>query len=147
MNRFAWMVAFVGAACLSGTLALAAGAGVSAEEREVRRAEDQMHDAYVKHNVALFASLYAEDSTFTYSTGRVASKAERVKAFTNPYSDLKDDLQKIRIYGDFAIVNDRSDFTEHGSSRHVALQITRVWHKQGSAWQVVSFQSTPITAK
>jgi hypothetical protein len=40
-----------------------------------------MHDAYVKHDVPLFASLYAEDSTFTYSTGTVG-EGERIKGFT-----------------------------------------------------------------
>jgi uncharacterized protein (TIGR02246 family) len=123
---------------------LHAGAEPSPAEREVRAAEQQMHDAYVKHDVALFAKLYTEDATFTYSTGKVVGKAERVKDFTYPFTDLKDDLQKVRIYGEFAIVNDRSDYTAHSSPDHVAIQITRVWRKGPSGWRVVAFQSTPI---
>jgi uncharacterized protein (TIGR02246 family) len=121
-----------------------AGAEPGAAEREVRAAEQQMHEAYVKHDVVSFAKLYAEDATFTYSTGRVVGKVERVKDFTYPFTDLKDDLQNVRIYGDIAIVNDRSDYTANNSPEHVAIQITRVWRKQPGGWQVVAFQSTPV---
>jgi uncharacterized protein (TIGR02246 family) len=127
---------------------LASGAAwlwaADAAESEIRVVEQQMHDAYVKHDVPLFASLYAEDSTFTHATGRTVSKAERVKEFTAPYPDLKDDLQRIRVYGNVAIVNDRSDYTARTDHRHVALQITRVWMKREGRCQVVSFQSTNI---
>jgi uncharacterized protein (TIGR02246 family) len=133
--RLAMAVAFSG-----GVWAWAADA---AAEREIRAVEQQMHDAYVRHDVPLFASLYADDSTFTYSTGRTVGKNERVAGFTAQFSDLKDDLQRVRVYGDVAIVNDRSDYT-NASKQHVAIQITRVWMKRGGKWQVVAFQSTPI---
>jgi uncharacterized protein (TIGR02246 family) len=133
--------------CVAAFVGMASGVilGQSSGQDEVRKVEQQMHDAYVKHDVALFASLYAEDSTFTYSDGRVASKEERVRAFTGPYTDLKDDLQRIRVYGDTAIVNDRSDYTASTTKEHVALQITRVWLKRRGKWIVIAYQSTPVT--
>jgi hypothetical protein len=63
-----------------------------------------------------FAKLYAEDTTFTYSLGQVVGNPDRVKGFTYPFSELKGNIQKVRIYGDFAIVNDRSDYTAHNST-------------------------------
>lgn len=135
------------AVTIAGGMVLAVAAVLrvtaTAGDAEIRRVEQQMHDAYVKHDVSLFASLYADDSTFTYSSGEVSGKAERVKRFTAPYTDLKDDLQQIRISGDTAIVNDRSDYSS-SKGEHVALQITRVWLNRSGKWQVAAFQSTPI---
>jgi uncharacterized protein (TIGR02246 family) len=142
MKSCLWLSTAVAVVGLSGSVWL--WAAESPAEKEVRAAEQQMHDAYVKHDVALFAKLYAEESTFTYASGQVVGKAERVKGFTYPFTDLKDEIQKVRVYGDFAIVNDRSDYTAHNTPDHVAIQITRVWRKQGGAWRVVAFQSTPI---
>lgn len=136
-------------AAMFGVMALATTAWTFAAdasaEREIRTVEQQMHDAYVKHDVSLFASLYADDATFTYNSGEVVSKEERVKRFTAPFSDLSDKLQSIRIYGDLAIVNDRSDYSA-STKEHIAIQITRVWLKRNGKWQVVSFQSTRIAA-
>jgi uncharacterized protein (TIGR02246 family) len=142
MTRIArWTAATLGVTAVVATsYAFAADA---AAEREIRSAEQQMHDAYVKHDVPLFASLYADDATFTYNTGEVVNKAERVKRFTAPFADLSDKLQSIRIYGDLAIVNDRSDYSA-SNKEHIAIQITRVWLKRNGKWQVVSFQSTLI---
>lgn len=102
-----------------------------------------MHRAYVDHDTALFASLYADDATFTYSRGELVGKDERVKRFNAPFVGLQDMVQKIRIYDDVAIVNALSTYPNAARTRIVAIQITRVWQKRNGRWQVVAFQSTP----
>src|SRR5581483_6880407 len=101
MTRFTY---FFCAALVPGALAgtVRTFAVETAAAREIRAVEQQMHEAYVNHDVPTFASLYADDATFTHSNGHVVSKTVRVKEFTGPYSDLKDDVQNVRVYGDIA---------------------------------------------
>jgi uncharacterized protein (TIGR02246 family) len=130
---------------LSGGWSMARlAAADAAAEKEIRAVEQQMHDAYAKGDQRLFASLYADDATFTYSGGKTVGKDERVKALTAPFKNLKDEIQNVRVWGGTAVVNDRTDYDAQATGQHVALQVLRVWLKRDGKWQVVAFQSTPI---
>jgi uncharacterized protein (TIGR02246 family) len=115
----------------------------NAAEREIRSAEEQMHAAYVRADKKLFRSLYADDSTFTYWTGQTVGPDERVSDL-RAYPDLRDTVQRIRIYGDVAIVTLRSEYADPPRPGNAHRQFTRVWVKRGGMWRVVLFQSTAI---
>jgi uncharacterized protein (TIGR02246 family) len=127
-------------------------AGATPAAREVRAAEERMHQAYVTGDVALFASLYAEDSTFTYNNGRTVTGRERVEAFKKQaatpgaFKDLRDEIVSITMLSDtIALVRCTSRYTlvsQPGVTAH--LNILRVWQKRGGRWQVVAFQSTAV---
>lgn len=124
-------------------------AGQSAAEKEVRAAEEQMHEAYVTGNVPLFASLYAEDSTFTYSSGATVSGKERTNALkeqadAGAFKDLRDEIVSIRVLRDVALVRCISRYTNITTPGESHLNILRVWHKRDGKWQVVAFQSTAV---
>lgn len=114
----------------------------SQAEREIRAAEQSMHEAYVKGDRTRFRALYADDATFTYSSGRTVGVDERVRGL-GAFPDLRDSVAGVRIYGGAtAIVTMQSEYADSG--RPVRLQIIRVWVKQGTAWKVAAFQSTPV---
>jgi len=120
--------------------------GVSGQtpiEREVRAAEGQMHKAYVAGDQALFRSLYAEDSTFTYSSGITVGREERVKGL-RAFKDLRDEIVSIKVLGDVALVRCISRYSNATAAGETQITILRVWRKQNGKWQVVVFQSTPL---
>jgi uncharacterized protein (TIGR02246 family) len=115
----------------------------TAAEREIRSAEEQMHAAYVRGDKKLFRNMYADDSTFTYWTGQTVGPDERVSDL-RAYPDLRDTVQRIRIYGDVAIVTLRSEYADPPRQGNAHRQFTRVWVKTRRMWRVVLFQSTAI---
>jgi len=115
----------------------------NAAEREIRSAEEQMHAAYVRGDKKLFRSLYTDDSTFTYFNGMTVGPDERVSDL-RAYPDLRDTVQRIRIFGDAAVVTMQSEFADQPRSADARRQISRVWIKRSGTWRVVSFQSTSI---
>jgi len=60
------------------------------------------------------------------------------------YPDLRDTVQRIRIFGDAAVVTMQSEFADQPRSADARRQISRVWIKRSGTWRVVSFQSTSI---
>lgn len=118
--------------------------GQSPSEREVRAAEEQMHKAYATGDRTLFASLYADDSTFTYSRGETVGREERVTRFSEPFKNLRDEIVSIKVLGDVALVRCLSRYSNTTRPGDTELTILRVWQKRQGKWVVVAFQSTPI---
>lgn len=124
-------------------------AGQTAAEREVRAAEEQMHQAYVTGDVALFSSLYAEDGTFTYNSGETVSAKERAVRFveqarTGSFGDLRDEIVSIKVLRDVALVRCTSRYRSRTGAADTHLNILRVWQKRAGRWQVVAYQSTAV---
>jgi uncharacterized protein (TIGR02246 family) len=124
--------------------------GRTALEREVRAAEEQMHRAYVTGDVQVFASLYADDSTFTYNSGVTVTGKQRIEDFKKQaaaggFKDLRDEIVSITTLGDaVALVRCTSRYSTQSRSGEAHLNILRVWHKRNGRWQVVAFQSTAV---
>lgn len=124
-------------------------AGSTALEREVRAVEEQMHKAYASGDVSLFASLYADDSTFTYNRGVTVTGKQRTADFATQakegrFKDLRDEIVSITVLGDVALVRCVSRYSNPAPAPESHLNILRVWHKRGGRWQVVAFQSTAM---
>jgi hypothetical protein len=80
----------------------------------------------------------------------LVNKDERVTAFDKAAAFVgeQDVIGKIRVYGDIAIVTCQTTYPNAAKKEITALRITRVWHRRGGKWVVVSFQSTktPVPA-
>ena len=125
------------------TFTLAPGLVASPAGQEVQGLERQLHEAYVKGDKPSIRSRYADDSTFTYSTGRTLGPDERVKGM-RAFSDLRTTVDNLRLYGDgTAVVNGTSAFKD-ADGNPFRVQNLRVWVKQGGAWKVAALQSTPV---
>jgi uncharacterized protein (TIGR02246 family) len=121
-------------------------AGNTPAEREVRAAEERMHQAYVAGDAKAFRSLYADDSTFTYSTGRTVGPDERVKDL-RAFKNLRDEIVSIKMIGtDVALVRCISQYANATTPGESRITILRVWQKRDGQWKVIAFQGTPLTA-
>lgn len=123
--------------------------GQTAAEKEVRAAEEQMHNAYVTGDVPLFGRLYADGATFTYNSGRTVLKQARLDDFATQakakaFRDLRDEIVSITVMGDVALARCTSRYSSLDTGKEVQLNILRVWHRVGGRWQVAAFQSTAV---
>ena len=125
------------------TFTLAPGLVASPAAQEVQGVERQLHEAYVNGDKTRMRSQYADDSTFTFQTGRTLGPDEQVKAI-RAFPDLRTTVDNVRLYGDStAIVNGKTAFAGSDGPQ-MLLQIVRVWVKQGGAWKVAASQATPV---
>jgi uncharacterized protein (TIGR02246 family) len=131
------------AAAPSSAQQIAGVTGNTAAEKEVRAAEEQMHNAYVSGDHKLFRNLFADDSTFTASNGTTIGPDRRVKGL-RAYKDLQDEVVSIKVLGDVALVRTISRYASAEGKERAHLTILRVWHKRDGRWQVVAYQATSV---
>jgi ketosteroid isomerase-like protein len=100
-------------------------------------------------------SLLAEDDLQTDFRGVVQDKASWLQTFkqvaANVHSgdtqwEISFDDEKVRAYGNAAVVTGRGTFKglRKGAPVNHVIRFTTVWVKRERAWQLVSYQATPI---
>ena len=87
--------------------------------------------------------LYADDSTFTFQTGRTLGPDERIKAL-RARPDLRTTVDNVRLYGNSTAIVNGKVALEVADGTQMLLQTVRVWVKQGGAWKVAASQATPV---
>lgn len=116
---------------------------------EVRAADSKRLAAMVRADVAELGTLLAEDLTYTHSSGKVESREEFLAALSSgklDYLSLERTEDKVRIYGDTAVVSGRVDGKLRSEDKDVplALRFTSVWVKGEKGWRMVAWQSTRL---
>lgn len=109
--------------------------------------ERKWQAAQLDANVAVMASMLAEDYVGISPDGTLNSKTETLASFKNGtihFTSLSTDDQKIRVYGSTAVVvsKDQVAGTHNGVEFHGAYRYTRVYHLNGTSWQIVSFEAS-----
>ena len=125
------------------TFTLAPGLVASPAAQEVQGVERQLHEAYVKGDMTRIRSQYANDSTFTFQTGRTLGPDERIKAL-RARPDLRTTVDNVRLYGNSTAIVNGKVALEVADGTQTRMQVVRVWVKQGGAWKVAAFQSTRL---
>jgi len=124
-------------------------------EQELIKLENEWAEAWVKHDVAFFERIEADDYTWTSPSGEVWTKARDI-AFVKSVRSGKDVIMsqviaemKVRVYGDTAVVIGRDIVKEINEGRDVSHQErwTDTWIKRGGRWQCVAGQSSEIAQK
>ena len=137
MHRYWFVVGTAVLAFLAGvSLTLAAQTPMDA----VTQAEEAWTRARVAGDKAGYASVLADDFTWTFITGRVANKqqtVDRLQAAPNPETD-----RGIRMYRDAAIVVGTAKLTFE--DRPITERFVRVWTKSDGVWRAVLFQATEV---
>jgi hypothetical protein len=137
------------------TIAAASGASGRPENRmgptqprvedQLIELERQMSEALVKQDAAVLDRLWSNDLVFTFPSGKVSTKAQRL-AGQKPLdqaaaqSTNTNDQVNVHLYGDTAVVTVLSTWkgkagTEQYSEQY---QATHVWVKQQGRWQLVA---------
>ena len=115
-------------------------------DAEIRKRETAWIKAMINKDVATLTNLYADDFLAGNEDGSLLKKAD-VLAMGKaglPFTKITTDDFKLRLYGATAIVNSNAHY--YAGERKLAshYQIT-VWQRRAKGWQVVAWQTAPIT--
>ncbi|HEY2929352.1 nuclear transport factor 2 family protein [Piscinibacter sp.] len=152
MKRILIIAMLVLAAC-SAALAQAKGrSDTPSVEKQLMKLEQNLVDALVRGDTALWERSLADSFVFTAPDGGTQDKTQvlaDVKTGVLKMESSRNDDMKVRVYGHSAVVTYRS--TDKGSygGRDISGQYrwTDVFVKRNGRWQLVSTQGTPLTAK
>jgi ketosteroid isomerase-like protein len=117
-------------------------------ERELIELEHQLSDALVRQDAAVLDRLWSEDLVFTFPSGQVSSKAQRLagqKPSAQPSqsdsatSNINDQV-KVHLYGNTAVVTVLSTWKGKAGGQDYSsqFQATHVWAKQQKRWRLVA---------
>jgi len=123
-------------------------------EQAVMDAQRRWEEALKQFNAESMQSLLAEDDLQIDFKGVVDDKASWLQSFkaaaANVHSgysqwEISFDDEKVRAFGDSAVVTGRGTFkgVRKGAPANHVIRFITVWVKRG-AWQLVSYQATPI---
>ena len=127
-------------------------AGTSSDEAQVKEAVSKMIDGWRNNDADALEKLWASDYTFANPSGVSLNKSQRLQMLRSGRVKVEDytiDLEKIRIYGDAAVVTYRSTVKRQSEGHEVESEqhlVLTVLIKQNGQWLAVAQQSTPVTA-
>ncbi len=120
-----------------------------AKDDALRAVDKGWGTAYVACDVKAWDTLLGKDVVFIHNNGMIDDKAKQlasVKACM--IGSLQSAVSSVRFYGDnTAVVLGNMQGTLKGRDFRFDLLYTRVYVKQGSAWALVSHQSTDAPKK
>ena len=125
-------------------------------EQTVTDAEHRWEEALKQFDSETMQSLLAEDDLQTDFRGVVQDKASWIQALRQVAANVHSGVseweisfsdEKVRAYGDVAIVTGQGTFKGHGKGGKPVNRVIRfanVWVKRRGALQLVNYQATPI---
>ena len=117
-------------------------------QAEVHASEDRRYAAMVAADVSALEQVLADDMIYTHSSSSVDTKAsliELIRSGRSVYRRIERPEEKIRIYGQSAVVTGQARIELGGDSpRTLNLRYTNVWVKNPGGWQMVAWQSTRL---
>jgi ketosteroid isomerase-like protein len=128
---------------------LSALSAQSAPEREVLALQKEYESAIERRDASVHERLFADDYTYTPGNGAFMDR-ERHMAFTRSgalaVGSFESTEQKVRIYGDTAIVTGRWILKGARGGKPLENQIRylTVYVRRGGHWQIVAEQRTGI---
>ncbi len=134
-----------------GVLLLAMASAAQAQTKghdEVLAAEKAWADSYQSCDMPVMGRLLSDDLTLIQHTnGSTMGKEPFLKSVAACSMDkVQNDPQRVRVYGDTAVVQGTSTYTIKKMAEPISVIFTRVWVKTNGAWQVVNHQSTGLPA-
>lgn len=129
-----------------------AGAAGAADEKAVMATLEDMAKATIERNVAPLTKIYADDVTYSHSSGAVETKAQVLAGIKGAraegtYMKFKDTT--IRFYGDVAVVRGAVDYRSASTGRLMDNNLNILWVLVRRAdgphgWQIVARQTTRV---
>lgn len=118
-------------------------------EDTIKALNEQLNQAALKGDAAVYEKLVSDDYISIGVTGTVSTKADLIANYKSGKTkfdaiDVQD--TKIRVYGDTAIVIGTANVKGNSGDTDISGQYrsTRVWIKRDGNWQSVSFQATRV---
>ncbi|HVC10607.1 MAG TPA: nuclear transport factor 2 family protein [Burkholderiales bacterium] len=118
-------------------------------EQDILALEARRCAAMTAQDAATLAQLLHDDLVYTHSSAVVDSKhsyVEGIRTGKFRYRKVEPSEQKVRVYGDTALVTGRAaiEVEVDGKPKSLKLRYLNVWVKQAGAWKFVAWQSTSI---
>lgn len=120
-------------------------------EQQVKTLQEQGRQAALKGDTSFLEKYLADDYVGIGGNGQFRTKAEAIESYKSgalKYEAIDVRNQKIRTYGDTAIVNSEASvrLTLDGKPISGDYRTTFVYVKRQGNWKQVAFQSTPVTS-
>lgn len=118
----------------------------SADEKDVIQTEKQRFDAQVSRNYDVLEKVLANDLVYNHSNGNVDNKQSFIQSLRDGkfrYEQVDVSEQKVRLYGNTAIVNGFCTVkaTSNGEPVVLKLRYTDAYVRSGKQWQLITWQS------
>ncbi len=120
-------------------------------EQQIKALDQQSRDAALKGDVTFLERRLADNYVAIGGNGSMSDRNQVIQNRKNGVNkfeaiDIRD--QKIRVYGNTAIVEDDANVkgSMNGQPYSGEFRATFVWVKQGGDWKLVQFQATPVEA-
>jgi len=116
---------------------------------EIKSLEEARNQAVLHGDVAALDRMTSDDYTFITLRGELRTKSDILKGFASGsfhYDSRQVSDLKVRVYGDTAIVTERSvqKGMENGKDYSGDYRFTRVYVKENGHWLTVALQTTLI---
>ena len=120
-------------------------------EKDVLALEDRRVQAMIRQDFAALEALLHDQLIYTHSSASVDTKAswlDAMKSGRTKYKSANISEQKVRIYGDTALVAGRAEMQVEvgGQAKTLRLRFLNAWTKTPQGWKFVAWQSTPLPA-
>lgn len=122
-----------------------------ADAKEILALEDRRYAAMTGADMKALEALVHDELVYTHSSGLVDGKAswlESMRSGKTRYRSVKRSDEKVRLYGDTALVTGRADIEAeiNGHARSLKLRYLNAWVKSGGAWKLAAWQSGALPA-
>ena len=113
--------------------------------------DNQRTQAILTRNFQALEALMGDDLRYIHSSAVQENKTEYLDKLTSGhyfYHGLEVQQREFRVLGDVVLVNGdlRIDVEVKGTRKTVLSRYLQVWARRNGAWQMVSWQSTPVPA-
>lgn len=118
-------------------------------EQIIKDVEQKRFTAQVSKDYAYLEQVLDNDLTYTHSNGNTDTKASFIQALKDgktQYNSFEVQEQKVRIYGNTALVNGLAivKVTSNNENRTMNLRYTDVYIKRNNDWKLVAWQSLRV---
>ncbi|HYY60583.1 MAG TPA: nuclear transport factor 2 family protein [Burkholderiales bacterium] len=120
-------------------------------EKELLALEERRFAAMIARDFAKLDTLVHEQLLYTHSSGVTDTKASWLQSMQSgrvKYKSAKYSGQKMRIFGDTALITGRAHIEAEiaGEPKTLKLLFLNAWTRTPQGWQFVAWQSTPLPA-
>ncbi|MEJ0087096.1 MAG: nuclear transport factor 2 family protein [Pseudomonadota bacterium] len=143
-RRIAAVFAFIAAATMQSAPSFAKD---EAREAAVKTAELARFKANVDADVKALGLLLADDLDYVHSNGDIDTKASFIESLTSgrrDYISMTADIQKVRLYGDVAVIRGLAKVTvaTNGKSQDLEIGYSDTWIWKDKRWQMTGWHSS-----
>ena len=122
------------------------------DEREIRRVEKELCDAFQKGDAATIERLEDETYTLTNSRAEVTTRADDVadaKKGETRYTEFRNHDTTVRLYGDSAIVLGITSVRGSSGGKDFAadFRFTDTYVRRADGWKIAASHATRIAPK